>query len=48
MLAVMGAVIVLIGVIGGYLMEHGNLHMLWQPAEFVIIGGAAGGAFLLG
>ncbi len=48
MLAVMGAVIVLIGVIGGYLMEHGNLHMLWQPAEFVIIGGAAGGAFLIG
>lgn len=48
MLAVMGAVIVLVGVIGGYLMEHGNLHMLWQPAELVIIGGAAGGAFLIG
>lgn len=48
MLVVMGAVIVLIGVIGGYLMEHGNLHMLWQPAELVIIGGAAGGAFLIG
>ncbi|MBF0291563.1 MAG: flagellar motor stator protein MotA [Nitrospinae bacterium] len=48
MLAVMGAVIVLVGVIGGYLLEHGNLHMLWQPAELVIIGGAAFGAFLIG
>jgi chemotaxis protein MotA len=48
MLAIMGAVIVCIGVIGGYLMEHGNLHMLYQPAELVIIGGASLGAYFIG
>jgi chemotaxis protein MotA len=35
------------GVIGGYLMEHGNLHVLFQPAELVIIFGAATGSFLI-
>lgn len=34
-------------VIGGYLMEHGNLHVLFQPAEVVIIFGAAMGSFLI-
>jgi chemotaxis protein MotA len=34
-------------VVGGYLMEHGNLAVLFQPAELVIIGGAAIGAFLI-
>lgn len=48
MLAIMGAAIVLMGVIGGYLLEHGNLHMLYQPAELVIIGGASLGAFFIG
>lgn len=48
MLAVAGAIIVIVAVIGGYLLEHGNLHLLWQPAELVIIGGAASGGFLIG
>jgi len=43
----LGAAIVLLAVVGGYLMEHGNLSVLLQPAELVIIGGAATGAFLL-
>ena len=48
MLAVIGAIIVSVAVIGGYLLEHGNLSLLWQPAELVIIGGAASGGFLIG
>lgn len=34
-------------VIGGYLMEHGNMKVLIQPAELVIIGGAALGTLLI-
>jgi chemotaxis protein MotA len=34
-------------VIGGYLMEHGNLKVLIQPAELVTIGGAAIGTVLI-
>ncbi len=34
-------------VVGGYLMEHGNLLVLLQPAELVIIGGAAIGTLLI-
>ncbi len=42
-----GAVIVVGGIIGGYLMEHGQLGVLYQPAELVIIGGAALGSFMI-
>jgi len=34
-------------VVGGYLMEHGNLKVLLQPAELIIIGGAALGTILI-
>jgi chemotaxis protein MotA len=34
--------------VAGYLMEHGNLLVLLQPAEFVIIAGAALGTLLVG
>ena len=34
-------------VAGGYLMEHGNLHVLMQPAELIMIGGAALGTVLV-
>lgn len=47
MFAIIGAVIVLGMILGGYLMEHGNLSILLQPAELVIIGGAAVGSFLI-
>ena len=40
-------IVVLGSVIGGYLMEHGNLSVLVQPAEVVIIVGAAAGSFLI-
>jgi chemotaxis protein MotA len=42
----LGLAIVLGSVIGGYLMHHGQLAVLWQPNEFVILGGAGLGAML--
>mgnify|MGYP000302340840 CR=1 FL=1 len=48
MLIIVGFLIVIISVIGGYLGAHGRLGALWQPYELVIIGGAALGAFLVG
>jgi chemotaxis protein MotA len=47
MFAAIGIVVVLGCVVGGYLMEHGNLSVLFQPAELVIIGGASVGALIL-
>ena len=48
MLFIIGLVIVLGSVIGGYLGVGGHLGVLWQPFEFVIILGAGIGAFILG
>lgn len=45
--AILGIVIVLGSVIGGYMLEHGNILMLVQPVELLIIGGAACGAFFI-
>jgi chemotaxis protein MotA len=39
--------VVIAAIIGGYLMEHGVLAVLVQPAELVIIGGAAVGTLLI-
>lgn len=47
MFAIVGIVIVIGAIIGGYLMEHGQLMVLMQPAELVIIGGAALGTLLI-
>ena len=47
MFAIIGVVVVIGAVIGGYLMEHGHLEVLVQPAELVIIGGAALGTLLI-
>ena len=47
MLAIVGFVIVIGAVIGGFLMEGGKLLVLFQPAEFLIIGGAALGSLLV-
>ncbi len=46
MFAIIGIVVVFGCVVGGYLMEHGNLAVLVQPAELLIIGGAALGTVL--
>jgi chemotaxis protein MotA len=45
---VIGIVVVLGCIAGGYLIEKGNLLVLMQPAEFLIIAGAALGTVLIG
>jgi chemotaxis protein MotA len=47
MFAIIGIVVVFGCIAGGYLMEHGNLKVLIQPAELLIIGGAASGTVLI-
>ena len=47
MLPIIGLLVVIGAVIGGYLMEHGNLVVLLQPAELVIIGGAMVGTMIV-
>ncbi len=47
MFAIIGILVVIGGIVGGYLMEHGNLKVLVQPAELVIIGGAALGTVFI-
>jgi chemotaxis protein MotA len=47
MFAIIGILVVFGCVAAGYLMEHGNLRVLIQPAELVIIGGAAVGTVLI-
>ena len=48
MLVIVGAVIVLGCVAGGYLMNGGHFGVLIQPNEFLIILGAAAGSFIIG
>lgn len=48
MLVIIGVVVVIGCILGGYLLEHGLLMVLFQPAELLIIGGAALGALLIG
>src|SRR5262245_45759248 len=47
MFAIIGIVVVSAAIAGGYLMEHGKFLVLVQPAELVIIGGAAIGTLLI-
>ncbi|MBZ5602009.1 MAG: flagellar motor stator protein MotA [Acidobacteriia bacterium] len=47
MFAIIGFVVVLGAVAGGYMMEHGKFGVLLQPAELLIIGGAALGTLLI-
>jgi chemotaxis protein MotA len=47
MFVIVGAIIVFSAVIGGFILEHGNLSVLFQPVELLIIGGAAIGGFLI-
>lgn len=48
MFVIVGMLVVIGSIVGGYLMEHGNLLVLLQPAELIIIGGAAAGTILIG
>src|ERR1035438_10228560 len=47
MISILGILIVLGAIAGGYLMEHGKLLVLFQPAELVIIFGAAVGTVVI-
>jgi len=47
MISILGILVVIGAIAGGYLMEHGKLLVLVQPAELVIIGGAALGTVLV-
>ncbi|MGM0552634.1 MAG: flagellar motor stator protein MotA [Pseudomonadota bacterium] len=44
---ILGILIVLGGVFGGFVLHGGNVLVIWQPYEYMIIGGAALGAFLI-
>jgi chemotaxis protein MotA len=48
MFPAIGLVIVIGSVVGGYLLEGGNLSVIMQPVELLIIMGAALGAFVAG
>lgn len=48
MLFIIGTVFTIACVLGGYLWHGGNLHVLVQPSEFLIIVGASIGSFLIG
>ena len=48
MLVIVGYLIVLASVFGGFAMAGGHLSSLLQPIELLMIGGAAAGAFLVG
>jgi chemotaxis protein MotA len=47
MVTIIGLVVVFGAVVGGYSLAKGPLHVLNQPAEFIIIGGAALGTMLI-
>ncbi|MFZ0800118.1 MAG: motility-associated protein, partial [Terriglobales bacterium] len=47
MFSIIGIVVVFGCIVAGYLMEHGNIKVLLQPAELIIIGGAALGTVLI-
>ncbi len=44
---IVGSLIVLVSVLAGYMLHGGNLMVLWQPTEVLIIGGAALGSFII-
>jgi len=48
LLVIIGYVIVAVSVFGGFALGGGHLGALMQPIELLMIGGAAGGAFMVG
>lgn len=47
MLLIVGLIVVIGAVFGGFLLEGGHMHVLIQPAELLIIGGAGLGSLLI-
>jgi chemotaxis protein MotA len=48
MIQLIGSLVVVACVIGGFVLEGGHILALWHPSEFLIIVGAAFGAFMTG
>ncbi|GKS69124.1 chemotaxis protein MotA [Nitrosomonas sp. PY1] len=48
MLVIVGYIIIIISVFGGFALAGGHLASLWQPVEVLMIGGGAVGAFVVG
>lgn len=48
MLVIVGYLIIIVSVFGGFAVAGGHLYALFQPVEFIIIGGAALGSFIIG
>jgi len=48
MLVIVGYLIILISIFGGFALAGGHLASLWQPVEVLMIGGGAIGAFVVG
>lgn len=48
MTAPLGFLVVLVSVLAGYMAHGGKLGVLWQPSEYLIIGGAAIGSMVIG
>lgn len=47
MFIIIGAIIVVVCIAGGYAMHHGPFGVLWQPNEVLIIGGASLGSAII-
>lgn len=47
MFVIIGSIVVIACVLGGYVMGHGNISVLIQPAEYVIIVGSAIGGLII-
>ncbi|WP_293371270.1 flagellar motor stator protein MotA [Nevskia sp.] len=47
MLPIVGSLVVIASVLGGFVLSHGQIMALWQPYELLVIGGAAMGGFLI-
>lgn len=47
MIVIVGMVVVLVAILGGFGIEHGPFMVLFQPAEYLIIGGAAVGTLIV-
>jgi len=48
MFVLIGVAVVLFAVVGGFMLEKGNVALLWQPIEMLIIFGSALGGLLIG
>lgn len=48
MFLIVGTILVFGSIIAGYVMHHGNLMVLYQPNEYLIIGGAGLGSMIVG